>query len=169
MLKPLMLTTAILIGAGSTVAATGRNRIDIDTEITIAAPVAKVWAALTDLAKYPEWNPYHVRVEGHAAPGARLRVEIHKPNGNRLTIRPHVKEVMPERSLVWGGGVAGIFKGTHRFDLEPLGPGCTRLRQSEVFSGIAIRWAELGAIEPGYRQVNAALKHRLEATSGHSC
>ena len=107
MLKPLMLTTAILIGAGSTVAATGRNRIDIDTEITIAAPVAKVWAALTDLAKYPEWNPYHVRVEGHAAPGARLRViSGHGPDamirfadgtsvtarisGDRLSVGPHV-------------------------------------------------------------------------------
>ncbi len=61
MLKPLMLTTAILIGAGSTVAATGRNRIDIDTEITIAL-LAKVWEALTYRANDPEWTPHHVRV-----------------------------------------------------------------------------------------------------------
>ncbi len=51
---------------------------------------------------------------------------------------------MSECRLVWDGGVAGIFKLMHRFDLEPLGPGCTRLRQSGVVSGLAIRWAELG-------------------------
>jgi len=45
----------------------------IETCIDINAPVARVWAALTDFEAYPEWNP-RSRITGVAAPGERLVV-----------------------------------------------------------------------------------------------
>lgn len=36
----------------------------IHTSIDIAAPPEKVWAALTDYERYPEWNPFMRRIEG---------------------------------------------------------------------------------------------------------
>jgi hypothetical protein len=51
----------------------------------------------------------------------------------------------------------------HRFDLEPLSPTCTRLHHSEAFTGLFLSFAELGAIEPGYRMMNKALRARLES------
>lgn len=163
MIRPIALTAALLTAAGTTAASTGLTGVEIDTAITIAAPVAEVWAALADIDSYPDWNPYHVRVEGALEPSARLTVRIEKPNGKSLSIRPHVMELDPERSLVWGGGIRGLFHGEHRFDLQPLGPNCTRLSHTEQFTGLFVRTAALEAIEPGYRRMNRALKARLEA------
>jgi len=166
MFKPIALTAALLVAAGATAAGTGLTRIEIDTAITIAAPADAVWAVLADLERYPDWNPYHVRVDGALEHGAKLAVRIEKPNGKSLSIRPHVMELAPGRSLVWGGGIRGIFHGEHRFDLEPLGPNCTRLSHTEVFSGLFVRSAALDAIEPGYQRMNRALKRHLEGAQG---
>ena len=134
----------------------------LNASVEIDAPAEVVWSVVADTSRYPEWNPYHVRVAGKLLPGERLTVDIRKPNGAALTIHPRVLEFLPERSLVWGGGPAGIFRGVHRFDLEALSPACTRLHHTEVFSGIAVRFADLDAIEPGYRRMNEALRARLD-------
>jgi hypothetical protein len=47
------------------------------------------WSVLVDNNKYPEWNPYHVKVEGTLAAGNKLFAEIHKPNGDKVEIEPH--------------------------------------------------------------------------------
>lgn len=141
-------------------------RVAIDTSIDLPAPVHVVWAALTDTAAYPDWNPYHVRVAGNLAVGEGLTVDIVKPNGHALTIHPRVLEMQTNRSLVWGGGPWGLFRGEHRFDLEQLSPHCTRLLHTEVFAGIFVSFADLDAIEPGYVSMNEALRDRL-AAAGH--
>lgn len=37
---------------------------NIHTEILIDADQQQVWETLADLERYPEWNPYHVLVQG---------------------------------------------------------------------------------------------------------
>jgi hypothetical protein len=135
----------------------------IHTEIDIAAPPEKVWTILADNTRYPEWNPYHVRVEGTLAVGSRLDVELHKPNGERVHIEPHVIRLTPDEELTWGGGIKGIFFGEHVFLLEPGERAGTRLVQKETFSGIAVPFVPLDAIEEGYNLMNRALKARAEA------
>ena len=132
------------------------------TEIDIGAPVERVWAILADNRSYPDWNPYHVRVEGRLEVGERLDVEIHKPNGETVKIEPHVLRVEPLRELTWGGGLPGVFVGEHVFLLESLNGDSTRLIQRETFRGIAVPFASLDAIDEGYRRMNAALKMRAE-------
>ena len=134
----------------------------IYTEIEIDAPPSKVWGILADNKRYPEWNPYHVSVEGRMAVGEKLAVEIHKPNGERVSIEPHVMRIDPLRELTWGGGVHGIFHGEHVFLLNPTRNGGTRLVQQEDFVGLAIPFAALDAIEEGYVLMNKALKKRAE-------
>ena len=170
---PLALLAAALLaacgGAADPGARTAFTQVEIDTEILIAAPPEAVWAVLSDLPRYPEWNPYHVRVEGALEPGAELDVSIEKPNGVAVALRPHVLEVSPGRALVWGGGPRGIFRGEHRFDLAAEGPDCTRLRHSEVFAGLFVGFAKLDGIEPGYRAMNEALKARVEGGAPGGC
>ncbi len=45
---------------------------ELRTESEIDAPVEAVWATLTDLAAYSDWNPFIVADEGRAAVGERL-------------------------------------------------------------------------------------------------
>lgn len=148
-----------LAGALAALLSTGCKHIY--TEAEIDAPVDEVWTVLVDTERYPEWNPYHVRVEGPLEPGAKLEVEVHKPNGNELVIHPKVQTLEPQRELTWGGGVPGVFKGSHVFRLEPLPNGRTRLVHEETFSGIAVPFAELDTIEQGYEQVNRSLADRV--------
>lgn len=134
----------------------------ISTQIDIAASPATVWSILIDNARYPEWNPYYVKVEGAFRVGNQLRVEICKPNGERVETDPYVMQVVPMRLLTWGGGIEGIFYREHRFVLESSHAGNTRLTHREDFSGTAVSFASLGYVEEGYNLVNAALKHRAE-------
>lgn len=136
---------------------------NIYTEIDINAPKEVVWDILADNDTYGDWNPYHVSVVGDLREGESLAVKIVKPNGNTVEIEPHVIKLVPMEELTWGGGIKGIFFGEHVFALSTTKSGQTRLIQRESFSGLAIPFAELDAIEAGYSQMNLALKRRAEA------
>jgi len=163
MRKTALLVSAVLALCVTASAQTFKRptRIEIVTSIDLPASPDAVWSILSDINAYPEWNPYHVAVDGELVLGEKLSVKIEKPNGKKVAIKPHVLELEPGRSLVWGGGPRGIFRGEHRFDLEVVSPGCTRLHHTEVFAGLFVSFAELSAIEPGYRQMNSALLTRL--------
>jgi len=135
----------------------------IYTDINIKASPERVWRILADIERYPEWNPYHVKVTGTLAVGEQLDVTIHKPNGKTVHIKPHVMRLEPKVELTWGGGIKGLFHGEHVFLLEPVGEGITRLVHKEDFVGIFVPFASLDAIDEGYRLMNSRLKERAES------
>lgn len=115
-------------------------RISISTSIQIDAPPAAVWAVLTDTAAYPQWNTFIRRWEGELALGARQHVRIEPTEENGQTFRPRIIELAPGRELAWLGrvGLPGVLDGRHRFVVEPLGEGRSRLVHSEVLSGALV-------------------------------
>jgi hypothetical protein len=146
----------------------GCSPTEIRTAIDIDAPPERVWAILTDFARYPEWNPYHVSVTGKPVLGAELAVRIRRPDGKTVEIEPHILRLDPLKELTWGGGIKGIFFGEHVLRLEAAGPGRTRLIHNEDFTGAAIPFADLppAVLTEGYARMNAALKRRAEANAG---
>jgi len=92
----------------------------IYTEIEINSSPSKVWEVLADNSNYPNWNPYHVKVEGQLSVGKTIDVVINKPNGEVVHIEPKVMNIIPNKLLVWGGGVSGIFIGVHTFELHEI-------------------------------------------------
>ena len=138
---------------------------EITTSIDIDAPTDTVWAALTDFAAYPEWNP-RTRIEGRAETGERLRVAPGPDAEGMPTFTPRVL-VADGRELLWRGRLylPGLFDGEHRFLVEERGEG-SRLVQSERFTGLLVGplMRRYGAdTEAGFHAVNAALKARAEA------
>lgn len=133
------------------------------TEIEIEAPPAAVWTVMADNANYPAWNPYHVQVTGRLAVGEQLTIQIHKPNGEETAVKPHLLRLEPKRELTWGGGIRGLFYGEHVFLLEDIGNGRTRLIHKEDFTGLAVQFVQLEAIDEGYALMNEALKQYVEA------
>jgi hypothetical protein len=136
------------------------HTIEID-----AAPEA-VWSELADTGAYPGWNPFVRRLEGQLGQGERLEVEIEPPGGRAMTFKPTVLEATPGRELRWLGRflVRGLFDGEHSFEIEPLGPGRSRLTQAERFSGLLVRpfAGTLEKTERGFEAMNCALKARVE-------
>jgi len=110
---------------------------ELVTTVDVDAPAAVLWDVLTDLDSYPEWNR-HSRVTGSLAVGERLRVEPGPDAGRMPTFRPTVVELDEGREFAWLGHlfVRGLFDGEHRFVVDDLGDGRSRITQSERFSGL---------------------------------
>ncbi len=129
----------------------------------IDAPPAAVWAVLTDLARYREWNPLFPDASGDLAAGRRITLRRAPGDGFPATIRPRVTVLTADTELGWESRLPGLISGRHQFTLKPANDG-TLVLQSETFSGFLVRFSgrTLDRAEDGFRALNAALKARVE-------
>jgi hypothetical protein len=138
----------------------------------VDAPVQAVWAELSAVSTYPDWNPFITTFEGELIVGSRVEVRIAPPGGRPMTFRPTITAVEKERHLEWLGRllVPGVFDGRHSFQLEDLGQGRTRLTQTEAFSGVlvALTGRTLERTRAGFEAMNQAVRLRAEAVTTNS-
>jgi len=138
----------------------------INTEIIINASAETVWQILTDLAVYPQWNPFIIKTEGTLRKGNRLRNTLQ--NGNKtIVFKPIVQEITPLVSFSWLGSLffKGLFDGRHFFILEPITPNQVKLTHGEEFSGIlsTMILKKIGEqTRENFVRMNEALKERAE-------
>ena len=126
-----------------------------------AAPMA-VWAVLTDLSKYPEWNPLFREASGQVAAGERITLRAVQPaNGRLMTVRARIVAADPGAELRWTSNLPGIMSGEHSFVLTPLGGG-TRLAQTEIYGGLLAATISVPRTETIFQALNDALKQRAE-------
>ncbi len=145
----------------------------LETEIHISAPAAKVWKILTHIHTYHHWNPFIKSIQGTLEPGERIRVRIQPPGGNVMTFTPRLLSVNPEREIRWKGRLLlpGLFDGEHRLAIEPLDDQTVRFIQSETFSGFIVPLMKKQidtSIRNGFGAMNIALKKRAEHLSSGS-
>jgi hypothetical protein len=141
----------------------------VSSEIEIAAPAGPVWDVLTNMERYPEWNPFIRELQGTLQVGERLNVRIQPPGGRAMAFRPIVRSFVPERELVWLGHlvIPGLFDGEHRFSIQPLEEDRVRFRQAETFRGLLVPLTQsiLNRTRRGFEAMNRALKERAESAS----
>ncbi|HEY9556213.1 MAG TPA: SRPBCC domain-containing protein [Acidimicrobiales bacterium] len=140
---------------------------ELHTEIEIGAPPAVVWAVLTDLPAYPDWNPFITSSQGALAVGERLVNRLEPPGGRPITFKPTITEIEDGRALSWLGRLLlpGLFDGRHRFELVPSGEG-TRLLNMERFAGALVPFMRKSLdtrTHAGFEAMNTALKVRAES------
>ncbi len=139
---------------------------EIRTEIEISAPASKVWSVLTDFARFPEWNPFVVRVDGEPRAGRELKIDVQLPESRMLKFTPVVLRAEADRELRWVGKLPlGAFRGEHFYMIEPIDESSIRFIHGELFSGwlVGVVWRVHGErIERGYGLMNEALKRRAE-------
>lgn len=137
----------------------------IQTSTKIDATPERVWQTLTDLASYPEWNPFIIEGSGELRQGGKLNLRMKPPGGRAMSFKPELLVVEPERELRWVGHLIfpGLFDGEHWFSLKPDGTG-TELTQGEYFSGLLppLMGGMLKKTEQGFNDMNTALKLRAE-------
>jgi uncharacterized protein YndB with AHSA1/START domain len=66
----------------------------IEKRVTLKAPRARVWKALTDSAEFGKW--FGAKLEGPFVPGETARGRITIPNYDHLTIEMFVERIEPE-------------------------------------------------------------------------
>jgi hypothetical protein len=145
---------------------------ELRREIEIDAPPERVWAVVTDLPAYPEWNPFIRRISGDVRVGAKLEVRIEPPGGRGVTFKPTVRAVEPNRELRWLGRLLlpRVFDGEHSLRIEQLDRDRSRFIMSERFSGLLVGLfgGTLAKTETGFEQMNTALKTRVEQASAQN-
>jgi len=142
-------------------------KTELRSEVEIEASVAQVYAVLTDLPRYHEWNPFLTSLSGQLAVGQNLRVEMSLPEGSTYLLKPRVTQVTENTELRWRGGFgfAALLEAEHFFLLSERSPGQTRVVQGQNFSGFLLRFAgnSLTLAARGSVYMNQALKKRAES------
>ena len=145
--------------------------LDIRTIADIHAPPDAVWKALTDLPKYPEWNPYITRATGAVQPGERLELRVEPPGGSARTVRPVVIEAEPNRELSWveEGWLPGMLDGHHSFSIISKGQNRTHVVHRATFTGLLLPFMRARietSLREGLEAMNRALKGRAQGGAG---
>ena len=128
----------------------------------IDAPPMAVWAVLTDLGRYPEWNPLFREASGEVAVGSRITLRAVQPaNGRLMTVKAKIVAADPGAELRWVSALPGLMSGEHSFVLTPLDGG-TRLAQTEIYGGLLAATVSVPRTETVFQAMNEALKQRAE-------
>jgi hypothetical protein len=140
---------------------------EIITNIEISAPADKVWRALSDLERYPRWNPFVRKAEGELREGSRLKVLADAPGLPNIRIKTTITRVIPGQEFRWIAHliIPGLLDGEHIFEIESLGENVVRFIQREQLRGLflPILWPILNvSTRKGFEAMNRALKRQVE-------
>lgn len=139
----------------------------IATEIFIAREMADVWAVLVDFAAYGQWNPYIVRIDGEAKAGAVITVHAARSGTQSALVQNIDLVAIAPYAMRWQGGLPdrSEFAGDHWFVLESVGPGETRFKHYEHFTGTRVPQFGAGdetTVARNFERFNRAMKARCE-------
>lgn len=141
-------------------------KTELRSEVEIEAPLSRVYAVLTDFARYHEWNPYLPVVRGELAVGSTLTLELSLPEGKSYELSPEVTRVTENQELRWRSSwlLPALLEAEHFFQLREHA-GKTRVMQGQDFSGFLLRFAgnSLTLAARGAVYMNQALKKRAES------
>jgi uncharacterized protein YndB with AHSA1/START domain len=105
-----------------------------EAEIEVAAPPETIWEVLSDIERWPAWNPEVKRMalSGQVAPGAEFRW---KAGG--VSIRSRLEEVDAPRKIGWTGKAAGL-RARHVYNFGRRDD-ATIVTTTESFDGFVAR------------------------------
>ncbi len=136
-----------------------------ESSALIDAAPETIWAILTDVGSYSDWDSGVVRVEGRVAPGQKLKLVSEVNPKRAYPIK--VTELAPPERMAWTGGMPlGLFKGVRTFTLEPE-DGATRFHMREEYTGpmLPLIWRSMPDLQPSFDTFASGLKARAERTS----
>ena len=144
----------------------------------IEAPIALVWEVMLDIERYPEWNPFVVRIEARrhrpVEVGDPVLLHVRWHTGGHTTSSERVTRIEgPDqhdgrralleyqyRGAFYG---PGLVRGRRQQELTRIDEAVTSYATVEHLRG-ALAWAApMGRIRDGFARHAAALKDRAEA------
>ena len=135
--------------------------------VEINAPRELVWEILEDLAQYPQWNPFTVKVEGTLKVGNAINLHVKMPKrGDRIQTEI-VKKIDAPRSLSWGMtlGISPLLSALREQRLESITNDRCSYSTSDRFSGLLsplVYFLFYEDVHGGFNRVAYALKERAE-------
>jgi hypothetical protein len=139
---------------------------ELSTEIEIQATPEKVWQVLTDLDKYPDWNPFIHYAVGKVKVGEKVDITF-RSGSKEMTLHCTVVKLEPNKELRWKYHVALpiLFSGEHGFIIEKVEDNKVRFIDREKFNGLLVS-SQARDIDTnskrGFEAMDKALKIRAE-------
>ncbi|OJJ17575.1 polyketide cyclase/dehydrase [marine bacterium AO1-C] len=75
--------------------------------IEIEADQAVIWALLTNASDFSRWNSTIISIDGEIAQGEKIKLKA--TLAPKRTFKIKIKEVIPEKKMVWGDGMGNRF------------------------------------------------------------
>jgi hypothetical protein len=157
-----------LLSSGARLRSTGFNKKELYSEIDIEANPEKVWRVLSDLASFPDWNPFMRSIKGELVVGKKLVVRLQPTGARGMTFKPTILTADRNHEIRWIGHllIPGLFDGEHILEIVPLDGGkSVRFVQREKFGGLLLPFLS-GMLTKdtsrGFVEMNKALKERAE-------
>jgi hypothetical protein len=126
----------------------------------------QVWAVLSDVERWPEWDSGVAAVEGRATPDGKVTIRSHAAPGRAFPVR--VTELEPPTRLRLSGGMPlGLFRGVRTFDITPAPEGGSTFRVREEYTGalLPLIWRSMPDLQQSFDQFADGLKQRVESTA----
>jgi hypothetical protein len=145
-----------------------RRHVVESIRVEIDAPAAFVWDILVDYPRYPDWNPYTVKVDTTLTVGHPIDLHLPHPDGSPGTFvnREYIRVVDPPSHLRYDTAdeLPGIFAVRDQW-IETLERTRCAYRTTDAFTGEhagavmenAGKW-----VKAGFDAVALALKARAE-------
>ena len=139
----------------------------IDARIEIDAPIERVWKVLTDFERYPEWNPFTVRVDARLELGAAVRMRVNLVGPFVQPQTEYITTLEEDRRVCWTLNQlpTRLLSATRCQWLEPLSPERTRYASTDVVTGMLAPLV-IGlfgaAMQRGFEHTCRTLKARVE-------
>lgn len=132
-----------------------------EAAIEIAAPPAAVWKLLSELEKWPSWQPRiaYARAGAPPAPGLPFRWKV-----NGTPIASVFQVVQPREALGWTGRTLGA-SAIHTWRIRPTAEGC-RVEVAESMDGWLVRLFRKAMNDSLARDVRFWLERLKEAAEG---
>jgi hypothetical protein len=145
----------------------------IDEQVDVAAPPARVWEVITDLARYGEWNPFVVACRSTLAVGDPIEMSVRLVPWVTQPQREVVFAHEPGTRLCYGldGGWLGAIVSRRCHEVAPAGAGRTRYRSSFALSGWmapVVRGLLGRRLAHGFHAMTAAIRDRAECLGAPS-
>jgi uncharacterized protein YndB with AHSA1/START domain len=108
--------------------------VQAQADMYIGAPPAEVWQVLSDVGRWPEWNPdvRDVSINGPVAAGSVFTWRV-----GRASITSTIREVREAQEIGWTGRTTGI-TAAHVWRLEAHAAG-THVTTAESWTGLMPR------------------------------
>lgn len=138
----------------------------IERVVEIDAPADVVWEVITDLPRYPQWNPFCVECVSTLKPGDPIDMKV-KLLAKPQPQREWVTEYVPGKRFAYRmKPVPGCLSSARSHDVEAIGPQRTRYRSYFHLKGwmrhivLALLRSKL---EAGFAGMTAGIQKRSES------
>jgi hypothetical protein len=115
------------------------DAVTVSETVEIAAPARVVWAVLTDMPRYNEWNPFCVRAASTLEMGAAVDMTLvnYAVPGTLVPNCEYICAFEPERMISWEMVHSDFWPYPARRDqvIEPTGDASCRYFSTDAFLG----------------------------------